>query len=118
MTMNILTEIKGYELDFEPRPMTPEKAEEWCLDEIRGRDGFLWPYSDTHLVVAFLHAWRIRSNAHGKVVWSPAARSPKARRFEALAGKDAVKVQDCDEATGYIVPHRYLTRALKMMAPD
>jgi len=98
-----------------PRNNNPE-----CSDsqEINGKDGEIWPYSESHLVVAFFHSWRSRRSPHGKVIWIPSTRSPKAKRFQALAGVNAEVVQDCDEATCFKVPNRYLARALRMIAPD
>jgi len=85
----------------------------WRYCEIRGKAGAIWPYSETHLVVAFYHGWRSRIDVEGDVIWIPAKRSQQARRFRVLAGSDAEVVQDCDEVTCFKVPNKYLHRALK-----
>ena len=92
-------------------------AEKWRYYEIKGEDGALWPYSDTHLTVAFFHAWRTRTNAHGDTVWIPSRRSRKAKRFQSLAGSDGEVIQNGDEATCIKVPNKYLTKALKLIDP-
>ena len=107
-----------YKVSPAPSSRRSDKSDPWRDREIKGEDGEIWPYSQTHLVVAFFHSWRSRRSPQGEVIWIPSKRSPKAKRFQALAGADAEIVQDCDEATCFKVPNKYLRRALRMIAPE
>jgi len=89
--------------------------EKWRFYEIRGKDGTLWPYSGSHLVVLFYHSWRSRIDADGDVIWIPSRRSRKGKSFQALAGNDGEVVQDSDEATCIKVSNRYLSNALTLI---
>jgi hypothetical protein len=107
-----------YTVSLDPSCRCSDVSDHWRCQEIKGIDGEIWPYSETHLVVAFFHSWRSRRDPQGEVIWIPSTRSPKAKRFQALAGRDAEVVQDCDEATCFKVPNRYLGRALRMIVPE
>jgi len=116
--MNLMAECgEQYKISLDPSYRRGDYPEKWRYYEIRGKDGTLWPYSETHLVVAFYHSWRSRTDAHGDVIWIPARRSRKARRFQAVAGTECEIVQDCDEATCFKVPNKYLAKALKFIVP-
>jgi hypothetical protein len=106
-----------YKLSLDPSYRRRDKPECWRYREIKGADGQIWPYNETHLVVAFFHGWRSRVDTYGHVIWIPSRRSPKAKRFQALAGGDVEVLQDCDEATCFKVPNRYIAKALKFILP-
>ena len=77
-----------YKISLDPSYRRGDYPEKWRYYEIRGKDGTLWPYSETHLVVLFYHSWRSRIDADGDVIWIPSRRSQKGKRFQTLAGDD------------------------------
>ena len=104
-----------YKISLDPSYRRGNYPEKWRYYEIRGKDGTLWPYSETHLVVLFYHSWRSRIDADGDVIWIPSRRSQKAKRFQTLVRDDGEVVQDCDEATCIKAPNKYLSKALRFI---
>ncbi len=112
--MDLLIECGDtYKISLDPSYRRRDYPEKWRYYEIKGRTGALWPYSETHLVVAFYHSWCTRTDADGDVISIPSKRSKQAKHLRAMAGPDCDVVQDCDEATCFKVPNKYLHRALK-----
>ena len=112
--MNLMKDVgHSYKVNLDPSYKRGNFKEKWHYFEIMGKCGMIWPYNDTHLVVAFFHAWRSRVTARGETLWIPGNRSRQAGRFQAIAKSDCVVVQSCDEAVCLKVPNKYLNRALK-----
>ena len=116
--MDLAQYADRYKISIDPSCRCSNASDHWRCLEIKGKHGEIWPYSETHLVVAFFHSWRCRVDPHGDLIWIPSERSAKAKRFQLLAGRDAEVVQDCDEAICLKVPNRYLRRALKVIVPE
>ena len=106
-----------YQVSSDPSCRRKEHDDHWRCREIKGKDGEVWPYNETHLIVAFFHSWRTARSRQGDAIWIPSRRSSKSKRFHALAGADAEVVQDGDEATCFKVPNRYIGKAIKFISP-